>query len=499
MKRIIALLMSVLLMISSSVVFADSWQQEITVTYNGKLIDFETQPQIINDRTMVPFRAIFETLGGEVDFDSETRTVSSEKDGEKLSFVIGEYEAVLENAEGKQVIEIDSAPVIVNDYTLVPVRFVAEGSGLKVNWDDFYREVVIIDTDAWRKTIEEKSPFLSMFLDMPVSSLDFKKAFSGTEEADVKLNFKIENAAELYGEGESGPENIDLDISLKIKGEESFDGETVSAKSAVTLDLSSVGELIKKFDSTLTDADLEMISKTLKLHNINIEVIADKDKNVYLKSNEILDLIKEFGGEKFADMIGDNYVKIPYPTELLGLSEDLTLWSYVETMVESDETLTTEDVVMIELVLGAIADLYSEECVSLEEKDGGFKVTFDITKEDYMKAVESMINAIWEYEGVDTLGEAEKQFAEAQKQEMMKIYDMIDVEIKGYIDAKDEVNQSSEVSSFVKMTNMLIPYTENALLSFSLEVSAKSAFKESAKVKKTEVPKNVIDVTEWAE
>jgi len=494
MKKIIAGLLTIMLIISSAVVFADGWEQEITVSYNGDKIDFETQPQIINDRTMVPFRAIFETLGGTVEFDGATRTVSSLLGGKKLSFVIGEYEAVLETSGGKEIIPIDSAPVIVNDYTLVPVRFVAESSGLKVIWDDFYREVVIIDTDAWKREIEQKSPFINMLLDMPLSAMVYEKPMQATENVDIEVSLGIENANELLDEGEKAPQNIDANITFKISSEEKFDGENAISKSAVAIDLSSLYNFIKEMDSSLSDVDLLVMSDILKLHNFNIEIITDKDKNVYIKNKEIKDMIKELGGEETAEMIGDNYIKIPYPVEINEPLESATLWSYLETMALNNETLTTEDAVMIGYIIDVLGDLYSEESVRVEQKaNGGYKITFDVTKDDYMKAMENLTDAIWEYEG---LHETEIQFVEEQKKQMLESFGKVDLAIKGYVDAKDAVNQSQDINAFIKINDLFIPDTENVRLSASININAKSVSKETVNYGKINVPDQVIDITQ---
>lgn len=492
MKKIILIMLTIMLVFSSGVVFAEEWEQEITVTYNGELIDFEVSPQIINDRTMVPFRAIFETLGGVVDFDGETRTVSSEFEGKKLSFVIGEYEAVLETPDGKEIIPIDSPPVIVNDYTLIPVRFVAESSGLKVNWDEHYREVVIIDTNAWKRTISEKSPFIKKLIEMPLSEFNFDNISESTATFDVEIGLLLENAKELYGEGETGPENIDLNISLNIKNEEWLSKKNAMAKSAITLDLSSLGNLIKQTESQLSFEDLDVISKLLKLHNFNIEVILDEDKNIYLKSVEIIDLINDLGGEDVAQMVGDNYVKIPYPAKNIVDLKSPELWSYVEMMVEKDETMTTHDVIMIEYILGAIGDLYSKDSVTVEDKtNGGYKVTFDVNQEDYFKMSTNLIDKIWECNG---LNEAEKQFVEEQKKEMLKDFEKIDMAIKGYIDAKDAVNYSYDLKSYIKVNDLLIPDTENVSLSLSLDINLKAMSKETVKAKNIQIPENAVEI-----
>lgn len=52
---------------------------DITVLLDGNAIEFDVAPIIENDRTLVPLRAIFEALGAQVEWDGENETVISAK------------------------------------------------------------------------------------------------------------------------------------------------------------------------------------------------------------------------------------------------------------------------------------------------------------------------------------------------------------------------------------------------------------------------------------
>ena len=62
----------------------------IKVTYNGRELAFDQPPVIRDDRTLVPMRAIFEALGADVDWNEKTRTATGTKDGKRISITIGE-------------------------------------------------------------------------------------------------------------------------------------------------------------------------------------------------------------------------------------------------------------------------------------------------------------------------------------------------------------------------------------------------------------------------
>lgn len=116
----------------------------ISVKLNGKALDFDVAPQIINDRTMVPMRKIFESMGAAVDWNQDTRTVTSTKGDKTITMTIDNPEMKVND----DTVALDSAPTIVDDRTLVPVRAIAEAFGSKVDWDGDTKTVTITDEDV---------------------------------------------------------------------------------------------------------------------------------------------------------------------------------------------------------------------------------------------------------------------------------------------------------------------------------------------------------------
>ena len=114
---------------------------DIFVTVNHEILTFDQPPTIINDRTLVPLRAIFEALGALVNWDPDTRTVTATRGDIHLSLVV---DTNIINKNGTN-IEIDVPAQIVNDRTMVPARAVAETLGASVNWNKYTRTVVISD------------------------------------------------------------------------------------------------------------------------------------------------------------------------------------------------------------------------------------------------------------------------------------------------------------------------------------------------------------------
>jgi hypothetical protein len=115
--------------------------EEIKIYVNGKKIEPDVKPVIIDNRTLVPVRAIFEAIGVNVTWDSETKTVLSSKDDTIVTMQIGSKNIFL----NENVKEIDVPAQIINDRTFVPVRAVSESYGLAVSWDMDTKTVTITE------------------------------------------------------------------------------------------------------------------------------------------------------------------------------------------------------------------------------------------------------------------------------------------------------------------------------------------------------------------
>ncbi|OPX90199.1 MAG: hypothetical protein A4E53_01085 [Pelotomaculum sp. PtaB.Bin104] len=113
-------------------------KNEIKVILNGRRLAFDVDPVIENDRTLVPLRVIFEALGAVVAWDGEAGMVSAVKDGLEIKLFIDG--AAYKNGE---LVILDVPAKIINDRTMVPLRFVSEAMGCQVKWTESTRTVNI--------------------------------------------------------------------------------------------------------------------------------------------------------------------------------------------------------------------------------------------------------------------------------------------------------------------------------------------------------------------
>lgn len=101
---------------------------------------FDVPPVIKQGRTLIPVRAITEGLGAEVQWDGTNQTVTVTKNGVEIIFDL-KTGAVTVDGEAKT---IDVPAGLINNRTMVPLRFIAETLNLKVGYDS---ETGVIDID----------------------------------------------------------------------------------------------------------------------------------------------------------------------------------------------------------------------------------------------------------------------------------------------------------------------------------------------------------------
>lgn len=104
----------------------------IKVLINGTRLKTQSNPEIVNNSTVVPMRDIFEALGAKVSWDGATKSIMATKGSVAIKLTINNTDAVV---NGKN-ISVSPAP-FVNDkgVTMVPLRFISETLGANVDWD----------------------------------------------------------------------------------------------------------------------------------------------------------------------------------------------------------------------------------------------------------------------------------------------------------------------------------------------------------------------------
>jgi len=98
-----------------------------------------TVPVIVKDCTLLPIRALIETMGGTVGWEEKTQKVTIKLKTTTIVLTINSKQATV---NGK-VKELDVAPQLINERTMVPLRFVTEALGCQVEWNGDTNTVTI--------------------------------------------------------------------------------------------------------------------------------------------------------------------------------------------------------------------------------------------------------------------------------------------------------------------------------------------------------------------
>ena len=120
---------------------------EISVVLDGQRLTFDQPPIAVDGRTLVPVRAIFEALGAEVIWDPSDQSVFAYRESDGRAVLLYLDDNVMAYIPGRDIdavaIELDVAPIAINNRTLVPVRVIAESFDCNVDWDQAKQQVVI--------------------------------------------------------------------------------------------------------------------------------------------------------------------------------------------------------------------------------------------------------------------------------------------------------------------------------------------------------------------
>lgn len=111
------------------------------ISIDGENKELSPPPIITQDRIMAPIRMVIEdqALQGQVYWDGNTKKIAIDCRGKYMEFYIGSNQA---KVDGKTVI-FDAAPLIYQDRTYVPLRFLAETLGATVSWNSKMQRVSI--------------------------------------------------------------------------------------------------------------------------------------------------------------------------------------------------------------------------------------------------------------------------------------------------------------------------------------------------------------------
>lgn len=312
---------------------------QLSVQLNGAYVHFaDAQPEKVNGRVMVPFRAIAEVLGAEVDYNAGA--ITAKKNGETLSFALGGKQLTVTDSAGKTVktVQLDTAPYKKGGRTYVPVRFFAEAFGLTVQWDQDMQTAVLYDRAALVSDIDSKFTVLNKWI----------KAQPSTENARTLRTVATIGAVYTAFDTIDG----DKDYKVDVKAEILANGQAIEA--TVTVDLRVLASYFlddPQADDVLTAAQAALLRSALS--NVKLEFLCNADSgDLYLKCPAVAKIlaIDETDNADLKALSNGAWLHINWADSTFGalFSENLkilknhTFTSVGESIVASNESALVE-------------------------------------------------------------------------------------------------------------------------------------------------------------
>lgn len=111
----------------------------MTAYVDGRPVYLDAPARVLNGRTLVPVRFAAESLGAQVNWNDKTKEVDISLNGKNIKLRIDSKLATVDN----KLVTLDTAPIILEDRTMVPIRFIAENLETEVRWDDKTQTVTL--------------------------------------------------------------------------------------------------------------------------------------------------------------------------------------------------------------------------------------------------------------------------------------------------------------------------------------------------------------------
>jgi len=128
------------LLMAEAVMKMDKCEEAIDVRIGDDIVIFtDIRPVISNSRTLVPLRAACEAIGLNVGWNSATSQITVTDGLKTVGLTIGSNIMTVDDTE----ITLDTAPCIISERTMMPIRAVVEAFGYQVGWDGNTKTVTI--------------------------------------------------------------------------------------------------------------------------------------------------------------------------------------------------------------------------------------------------------------------------------------------------------------------------------------------------------------------
>lgn len=424
MKRVLSMILVIALTLSLCLPLAHAQDNSIKVMLNGEYVEFDVQPQLVNDRTMVPFRAIFEAMGATVEWNHDLWQAIGEKDGKRVSMIIDTNEVVVNNNGEEKIIHIDQAPILVDGRTLVPVRFVAEAFDKIVAWDNDERTVIIFDLQYFVDKLKEKAP---NFYEYISTANAIPENFKANDEFGFALEMKDNETKE----------NVKVSVEGDMESIVNTTDAYVGLDTEIEVDTSDENAIVD-FNLDFYFKDSYMIIKTDLLDLMEMDEMEYNNEIYSIKNDGIVIDLQQLGitgVNSFEDLM-----------EMSKESYDIDTVSNIINAEMDNIPMTVQDAKDIIAMYDLMLDLVTDDKFVKKELSTQTMYTWTIDKEDIIDMVIKMFTNGMASDVAITAEELQELNALFKEFEMVtKLYVKDNIPTKAVLDFNMEVAESEIV------------------------------------------------------
>ena len=145
--KLVILALVITMVLSSGMVFADTSAGTINLTVgqsaaqvNGQAVTMSAPAVVVSGRALVPFRFIGEALGCDVNWEPTTKTATLTLEKQTIEIPIGQTYVMINGEK----ITVEVPGQLINGSTYVPLRFIGENLGAKVDYDPATKGISIL-------------------------------------------------------------------------------------------------------------------------------------------------------------------------------------------------------------------------------------------------------------------------------------------------------------------------------------------------------------------
>jgi len=270
-------------------------EAEVAVQLNGKPLSFsDAAPQVRDQRTYLPFRAVFEALGAQV--SNQDNVVTAVRGERSVTMTIGSDQVKIVDNGQETALTMDVAPYVdtATWRTYVPVRFAAQALECAVGWDQEANTAIIIDPQAVVDAAGGEYTILNAIAQLSEKYNDGVWTTDMTFEAPITvMGISMTASGSANGVCEDG-EKLDMTMNCKMDMSAFLDSEDFSDVPA-----EDMSQLKTQFDALANEGiDMAMRSDLAKgslYMNMSVpellrgEIPVDSEAWYELSFREILD------------------------------------------------------------------------------------------------------------------------------------------------------------------------------------------------------------------